>query len=131
MKKNVVSSQVFVSGSNLYTGGIFVDGSGGIFVDGSKISTRNSDYLVTTEKFLVVAMSYLSRPRTRGRRSSKNPLRRSMHVKSVEAQSMSAVAEWSRYQPCHALEPSTTQDSPCRAAMHARSFESLNVLPLV
>ncbi|GFW69097.1 hypothetical protein TNCV_2919951 [Trichonephila clavipes] len=38
------SSQVFVSGSNLYTGGIFVDGfsnlyTGGIFVDGSLKNT--------------------------------------------------------------------------------------------
>ncbi|GFV24931.1 hypothetical protein TNCV_883971 [Trichonephila clavipes] len=40
----VTSSQVFVSGSNLYTGGIFVDGfsnlyTGGIFVDGSLKNT--------------------------------------------------------------------------------------------
>ncbi|GFU25950.1 hypothetical protein TNCV_5104491 [Trichonephila clavipes] len=26
--------------------------------------------------------------------------------------------------PCHEFEPSTTKDTPCRAAMHAKSVES-------
>ncbi|GFY28238.1 hypothetical protein TNCV_4395721 [Trichonephila clavipes] len=33
--------------------------------------------------------------------------------------------------PCHEFEPSTTKDPPSRAAMHVKSVESLNVLPLV
>ncbi|GFV50936.1 hypothetical protein TNCV_301971, partial [Trichonephila clavipes] len=33
--------------------------------------------------------------------------------------------------PCHEFEPSTTKDPPSRAAMHAKSVESSNVLPLV
>ncbi|GFX77653.1 hypothetical protein TNCV_1105701 [Trichonephila clavipes] len=33
--------------------------------------------------------------------------------------------------PCHEFEPSTTKDPPCRGAMHVKSIESSNVLPLV
>ncbi|GFX99121.1 hypothetical protein TNCV_2493021 [Trichonephila clavipes] len=32
---------------------------------------------------------------------------------------------------CHEFEPSATKDPPCRAAMHVKSVESSNVLPLV
>ncbi|GFW09464.1 transcription factor AP-2-beta [Trichonephila clavipes] len=51
----VTSSQVFVSGSNLYTGGIFVDGfsnlyTGGIFVDGEAIHlAKDFGYVCDTE----------------------------------------------------------------------------------
>ncbi|GFS97289.1 hypothetical protein TNCV_1824551 [Trichonephila clavipes] len=31
---------------------------------------------------------------------------------------------------CHEFEPSTTKDPSCRAAMHVKSVESSNVLPL-
>ncbi|GFW58701.1 RNA-directed DNA polymerase from mobile element jockey [Trichonephila clavipes] len=33
--------------------------------------------------------------------------------------------------PCHEFEPSATKDPPCRAAMHVKSVESRNVLPLM
>ncbi|GFV71791.1 hypothetical protein TNCV_778081 [Trichonephila clavipes] len=33
--------------------------------------------------------------------------------------------------PCHEFEPSTTKDPPCRAAMHDKSVENSNVVPLV
>ncbi|GFT17607.1 hypothetical protein TNCV_2587211 [Trichonephila clavipes] len=33
--------------------------------------------------------------------------------------------------PCHEFEPSTTKDPPCREAMHVKSVESSNVLPLM
>ncbi|GFV93558.1 hypothetical protein TNCV_1988701 [Trichonephila clavipes] len=33
--------------------------------------------------------------------------------------------------PCHEFEPSTTKDPPCREAMHVKSVENSNVLPLV
>ncbi|GFS95205.1 hypothetical protein TNCV_2705431 [Trichonephila clavipes] len=33
--------------------------------------------------------------------------------------------------PCHEFEPSATKDPPCRAAMHTKSAEISNVLPLV
>ncbi|GFW01638.1 hypothetical protein TNCV_4085531 [Trichonephila clavipes] len=33
--------------------------------------------------------------------------------------------------PCHEFELSTTKDLPCKAAMHVKSVESSNVLPLV
>ncbi|GFV66813.1 hypothetical protein TNCV_1780301 [Trichonephila clavipes] len=33
--------------------------------------------------------------------------------------------------PCHEFEPSTTEDPPCRAAMHVKSVKSRIVLPLV
>ncbi|GFV47114.1 hypothetical protein TNCV_198091 [Trichonephila clavipes] len=32
--------------------------------------------------------------------------------------------------PCHEFEPTTTKNSPCRAAMHVKSVESSNFLPL-
>ncbi|GFW51751.1 hypothetical protein TNCV_1186831 [Trichonephila clavipes] len=32
---------------------------------------------------------------------------------------------------CHEFEPSTTEVPSCRGAMHAKSVESSNVLPLV
>ncbi|GFV68240.1 hypothetical protein TNCV_1875221 [Trichonephila clavipes] len=32
--------------------------------------------------------------------------------------------------PCHEFEPSTPKDLPCRGAMHVKSVESSNVLPL-
>ncbi|GFT58953.1 hypothetical protein TNCV_185721 [Trichonephila clavipes] len=32
---------------------------------------------------------------------------------------------------CHAFEPSTTKEPPCREMMHVKSVESSNVLPLV
>ncbi|GFX88818.1 uncharacterized protein TNCV_2575251 [Trichonephila clavipes] len=32
---------------------------------------------------------------------------------------------------CHEFEPSTTKDPPCMAAMHVKSVESSNALPLV
>ncbi|GFX88711.1 hypothetical protein TNCV_4636321 [Trichonephila clavipes] len=32
--------------------------------------------------------------------------------------------------PCHEFEQSTTKDQPCREAMHFKSIESSNVLPL-
>ncbi|GFU81022.1 hypothetical protein TNCV_1277671 [Trichonephila clavipes] len=32
---------------------------------------------------------------------------------------------------CHEFESSTTKDPPCRGAMHVKSVESSNVLPLV
>ncbi|GFU65788.1 hypothetical protein TNCV_5059221 [Trichonephila clavipes] len=31
---------------------------------------------------------------------------------------------------CHEFEPSTTKDPPCRGAMHVKSVESSNVLPM-
>ncbi|GFX77681.1 hypothetical protein TNCV_1105981 [Trichonephila clavipes] len=33
--------------------------------------------------------------------------------------------------PCHEFEPSTTKDRPCMGALHVKSVESSNVLPLV
>ncbi|GFS49935.1 hypothetical protein TNCV_821991 [Trichonephila clavipes] len=35
------------------------------------------------------------------------------------------------WEACHEFEPSTTKDPPCRGAMHIKSVERLNVLPLV
>ncbi|GFW18847.1 hypothetical protein TNCV_5133001 [Trichonephila clavipes] len=32
---------------------------------------------------------------------------------------------------CHEFEPSSIEDPPCRGAMHVKSVESSNVLPLV
>ncbi|GFU07211.1 uncharacterized protein TNCV_4946821 [Trichonephila clavipes] len=40
------------------------------------------------------------------------------------------IVHFSRGLPCHEFEPSTTKDQPCRAAMHVKSVESGNVLPL-
>ncbi|GFT64917.1 hypothetical protein TNCV_274591 [Trichonephila clavipes] len=40
------------------------------------------------------------------------------------------IVHFSRGLPCHEFEPSTTKDPPCRAAMHVKSVESGNVLPL-
>ncbi|GFX71853.1 transposable element Tcb2 transposase [Trichonephila clavipes] len=34
-------------------------------------------------------------------------------------------------QTCHEFEPRTTKDPPCRAAMHIKSVESSNILPLM
>ncbi|GFX84065.1 uncharacterized protein TNCV_4858731 [Trichonephila clavipes] len=35
------------------------------------------------------------------------------------------------YMACHGFESSTSEDSPCRGAMHVKSVESSNVLTLV
>ncbi|GFT23010.1 hypothetical protein TNCV_1857881 [Trichonephila clavipes] len=34
------------------------------------------------------------------------------------------------WQACHEFEPSADEDPPCRGAMHVKSVESSNVLPL-
>ncbi|GFV38612.1 hypothetical protein TNCV_132511 [Trichonephila clavipes] len=36
-----------------------------------------------------------------------------------------------RGRPSHEFEPSTTKEPPCRGAMHVKSVESSNILPLV